>query len=102
MGNVDGKVVMEQNCVKIQIRSVRKVFGRSLPGGYCSAGCYTAHNFVGSTAAVDKDDELRTKAGDIFDKLYEHGFIEDVIAISPERFAEAVELMLPILKEKGE
>lgn len=81
---------------------VRKVFGKSLPGGYCSAGCYTAHNFVGNTAAVDKDDAQRKMAGDIFDKLYEHGFIEDYIAISPDRFAEAVELMLPILKEKGE
>lgn len=77
---------------------MRRVFGKSLPGGYCSAACYTAHNFAGAAAAVDPYDELRSVAGEVFDKLYEHGFIEDSIATSPDKFAEAVELLLDILK----
>ena len=79
---------------------VRRVFG-SLRQGFCSPQCFSMDALAAEFKS--KDDALRTMAGDIFDKLYEHGFIEDYIAISPDRFAEAVELMLPILKgEKDE
>lgn len=74
---------------------VRRVF-RGLAGGFCSPICYNANTYAGATE--EHDEAEKVLAGEIFDALSEEGFIPDHLATDPDRFAEAVAVILPLLK----
>ena len=70
---------------------VRRVFGH-LPAGVCSATCYTKR----ATLAYSKRKETAMK---IIDALSVEGYISDDLVTSPDRFAEIVETIEPLLKQ---
>jgi hypothetical protein len=78
---------------------IKRVFGY-LPAGYCSPQCFTKDR---SMAAFQREKvaekyDAKVLAGKIIDALSVEGYISDDLVTSPDRFAEIVETIEPLLK----